>query len=50
MITCKKCREEIPVDGEYPKFFAWCFTCDDYADFDLEDYIGGLIDQVMQDR
>jgi hypothetical protein len=28
---CGKCGTPCMVDGEFPKFFAWCDTCDDYA-------------------
>jgi len=43
------------VDGEYPKFFAWCDECNDYAEgFDAFDYaadwMGDAIDQVMDDQ
>jgi hypothetical protein len=38
-IECKKCHDICIVDGEYPKFFAWCDTCHDYASgFDAFDY------------
>lgn len=47
-IKCGKCGDDCMVDGEYPKFFAWCETCNDYADYDMHeyaaDYMGSLID------
>ena len=51
-IICTKWKESCIIDGEYPKFFAWCETCADYAEgFDcLEysaDWMGDKIDEVM---
>lgn len=47
-IKCSQCGEMCVIEGECPKFYAWCDTCNDYADFDIQeytaDYIGGLID------
>ena len=48
---CKKCKSECNVDGEYPKFFCWCDTCETYAKgFDVlkysADYISGLTDYI----
>ena len=37
-ITCKKCGTPCKVDGDYPKFFAFCDTCDDYATYDMDMY------------
>ncbi len=50
-IECSKCKEFCLIDGEFPKFFAWCDTCRDYASgFDVTDYaadyMGNLIDQA----
>jgi len=37
--TCTKCKTQCRVDGEYPKFFAWCNTCNDYSEgFDPFEY------------
>lgn len=37
--VCKKCGEECQIDREFPKFFAWCYTCQDYAEGDdIEEY------------
>ncbi|MHA2280086.1 MAG: hypothetical protein ACXAC5_04320 [Promethearchaeota archaeon] len=56
-VTCNKCKSICEVDGEYPKFFAWCDTCDDYADHDMMEFAtewyAGLIDytyDMMRDR
>lgn len=48
-IGCQKCGNICIVDGEFPKFFAYCDTCGDYAEgfSDQEyaaDYMGSLID------
>ena len=31
-LICSKCNEEVEIDGDYPKVFAWCNTCNDYAE------------------
>ncbi len=51
-IVCAKCDTDCQVDGEYPKFFAWCWECNDYAEgFDVCDYgadwMGNAIDEAM---
>lgn len=38
LIECRKCGELCQVDGEFPKFVAWCDTCNDYADYDMSEY------------
>lgn len=48
---CKKCNNTCTIDGDYPKYFAWCDTCRDYADgFDAHehaaDVMGNLIDST----
>lgn len=48
-VECARCGSVCCVDGDFPKFFAWCDTCDDYADgFDCLDYAqdvyAGMID------
>ena len=40
------------IDGDYPKFHAWCETCSDYAKgFDpfehAADFMGSKIDEAM---
>lgn len=48
---CKKCGESVRVDGDYPKFFAWCDTCGDYAKgYNPVDTTSDMIDQVMMRR
>ena len=37
-VICKKCGEECVVDGECPKFFAFCDTCHDYADYNMDEF------------
>jgi len=37
-IECRRCGELCMVDGEFPKFYAWCDTCNDYADYDMSEY------------
>lgn len=41
-VKCK-CGEYVKIDGEYPKFFAYCDNCSDYVDsdrFDAYEYAG----------
>ena len=50
-IECGKCETLCFIDGDYPKFFAYCDTCRDYAEgFDATeyatDYISSKIDEV----
>lgn len=49
---CLKCCKTCLIDGEYPKFFAWCDTCGDYAKgFDVfeygREYTANTIDAAM---
>ncbi|MBA7470156.1 hypothetical protein ES707_05434 [subsurface metagenome] len=37
-VICSKCGELCCVDGEFPKFFAWCDMCNDYASCDMGEY------------
>ena len=37
-VECRRCGELCYVDGEFPKFFAWCEKCKDYADYDMSKY------------
>ena len=37
--TCDKCKSICTIDGDPPKFFAWCDVCNDYAEgFDPLEY------------
>lgn len=50
--TCTKCKSDCVIDGEYPKFFAWCDTCNDYAEgFDVFKYgaehMGNFVDHIF---
>lgn len=52
-IICKKCGEECDIDGEFPKFCAWCETCNDYAEGDgvkdyTEDWFASKIDALHE--
>lgn len=49
--VCKKCESQCKIDGEYPKFFSWCYACNNYtAGFDGQDYaidvLTSMIDQT----
>jgi hypothetical protein len=46
---CEKCGDACKVDGNFPKYFCWCDTCNDYArGFEEKEYaadeIGRRID------
>lgn len=43
-VTCNRCRNEVCIEGDAPKVFAYCDTCHDYVDFDVGNYLGSLID------
>jgi len=57
-VICKCCEEECQVDGEYPKFFSWCDTCDTEPEgFDClsyaADWMGYATDEaelLLEDR
>ncbi len=54
-IECNKCGDICEVDGDYPKYFAWCDTCSDYAGgFDCDEYaadvLAGAIDTAKEER
>ena len=50
-VKCQRCGEICLIDGEYPRFFAYCDTCDEYVEgFDIlefaADYLGSKIDEA----
>ena len=52
-IICKKCGEICQIDGEFPKFFAYCDNCQDYVDDkDIDeytaDYLASEIDRAYE--
>lgn len=53
-IECKRCGSICQIEGEFPKFFAWCDTCNDYADADsavdeyTADYLAAQIDKAHE--
>ena len=54
IITCKKCGGLCDVDGEFPKFFAWCESCNDYATYNMDeynaDYYSRMIDNIHETK
>lgn len=50
LIECKKCGTLCQVDGEFPKFFAYCDTCDDYADYDMEEWTADYMAMIADGR
>ena len=50
-IVCRKCGEACTVEGEMPKFYAWCDTChDSAAGFDADEYARDVITAIMDSR
>lgn len=49
-IICKRCNEICQIDGEFPKFSAWCDNCRDYVNVEdyTVDYHTGLIDRAYE--
>lgn len=49
-IECKRCGSICQVDGEFPKFFAWCDICEDYVDVEdyTVDYFAAQIDKAHE--
>ena len=49
-VECKRCGGICMVDGEFPKFFAYCDNCQDYVDVKdyTIDYHAGLIDRAYE--
>lgn len=51
-ILCTKCDTICQIDGEFPKFFAWCDVCNDYATCDIDgytaDYLATKIDEARE--
>ncbi len=52
---CQQCGDDCEIDGEYPKYFAWCDICNNYAvGFDeheyANDYLSTKIDEAKDRR
>ena len=46
-IKCAKCGTDCVIDGDFPKFFAWCEECSDYAEgFDGDAYARNVSEEV----
>lgn len=47
-LVCGKCGYSVEIDGDYPRVWAWCHECNDYAKgVDCEEIIRDqLIDQA----
>lgn len=42
--TCTKCGSDCGIDGEYPKYFAWCDECGDYdKGFNCEEHAADVM-------
>jgi len=53
-VECTKCGTICQVDGEFPKFDAWCDVCHDYATCDMSEYttdwFASKIDEAYERR
>ena len=38
LVQCQRCGDWCEIEGEFPKFDAWCWNCNDYANYDLSEY------------
>jgi transcription elongation factor Elf1 len=48
---CIKCGSICQIDGEFPKFFAYCDVCGDYAKgFDADDYTRDIAAGIADSR
>ena len=50
-VECSRCGEICEVDGDFPKYFAWCGTCKDYAGgFDCNAYAQEVMASIADGR
>lgn len=50
-VECRKCGSICMVDGDFPKYFAWCEICGDYADgFDVLAYTQEVMADIADSR
>ena len=50
-IECSRCGEICAIDGDFPRYFAWCETCKDYAGgFDSEAYSQEVMGDIADSR
>ena len=49
-VICKKCGGICTIDGDFPKFYAWCDTCNDYADYDMGEYAADYLATIADGR
>ena len=50
-IECSRCGEICVVDGDFPRYFAWCETCKDYAGgFDDHAYAQEVMASIANSR
>ena len=50
-VICAKCGDICVVDGDFPKYFAWCDTCHDYAaGFDDGEFAGEVAAGIADSR
>ena len=49
-VECKRCGSICQIDGEFPKFFAYCDNCQNYVDVDdyTADYLASEIDRAYE--
>jgi len=50
-VECSRCGEICEVDGDFPRCFAWCETCKDYAGgFDCNAYAQEVMASIADGR
>jgi len=50
-IECARCGEICVIDGDFPRYFAWCETCKDYAEgFDDHLYAQEVMASIADSR
>ncbi len=46
-VECKKCGSICRVDGDFPRYLAWCYECNDYpAGFDGSEYARNIAEGI----
>ena len=51
LVDCSRCGAVCVVDGEMPRYFAWCEVCKDYAGgFDGDAYAREVVADIADSR
>jgi hypothetical protein len=50
-IECSRCHNICVIDGDFPKYFAWCEVCKDYAEgFNCVEYAAEVMADIADSR